>query len=247
MYFSYQMFFIGLIVFDLVNSLVINHSVLSSLQVKQLKITTHTLLNAGVTLYGSEQTRSPLINWYLLEKHIAFTQKPSRPSKHPFGQIPFLTDESENENVEIFESGAILLYLADKYDNYKTPADRATYTKWVVWANSELDGLCFGNMKLDQPNVRPLDTLEKILSTPDYLVNNSFSVADVAIASYLNYVPIFYRNVNISLRPNIVRYMQRNAQRECYAKAFGNEHTQLILTKTEEWLKKQDSKGFFGR
>ncbi len=32
-----------------------------------------------LTLYGSQQTRSPLVNWFLIEKNIPFTQKPPRP------------------------------------------------------------------------------------------------------------------------------------------------------------------------
>ena len=98
-----------------------------------------------VNLHGSQSTRSPLCNWYLLEKNIAFKQLSPRPSNHPFGQVPFLTDEG---GVEVFESGAILLYLADKYGGNNTPEKRASYTKWVVWANSELDGLCFGKYEL---------------------------------------------------------------------------------------------------
>lgn len=96
---------------------------------------------SGPSLHGSEQTRSPLCNWYIYENNIPFTQNSPRPSNHPFGQVPFLTDDG---GVEVFESGAILLYLADKYGGQNTPEQRASYTKWVVWANSELDGLCFG-------------------------------------------------------------------------------------------------------
>lgn len=81
------------------------------------------------------------VNWYLEEKGIPFTQKAPRPSPHPFGQTPFLTDDG---GVEVFESGAILLYIADAYGGNVTPQQRASYTKWVMWANSELDGLCFG-------------------------------------------------------------------------------------------------------
>ena len=66
----------------------------------------------GVELYGSPQSRSPLVNWYLVDNKIPFTMKAPRPSNHPFGQIPFLTDDN---GVEVFESGAILLYLADAY------------------------------------------------------------------------------------------------------------------------------------
>lgn len=169
--------------------------------------------HALVTLHGSQQTRSPLVNWYLTEKNIAFTQAPPRPNKHPFGQVPFLTDT--DGNVEVFESGAILLYLADKYGGNNTPAQRASYTKWVVWANSELDALCFGESdrgmtgtKLDKPD-RKLDILDSILSNQDWLVDNKFSVADVAVASYLNYVPLFFSQVHPVARKGLTRYMQR--------------------------------------
>jgi len=38
--------------------------------------------------------------------------------------------------------GACLMYIADRYDSAcTTPADRAKFCKWVVWANSEL-GTC---------------------------------------------------------------------------------------------------------
>lgn len=119
-----------------------------------------------------------MIDWYLLEKNIPYTKKaPARDCGHPFGQIPFLTDDTAEGTAEIFESGyrsekrnlmcnlivhfgrlgAILLYLADSYGGNVTPIQRAKYTKWVVWANSELDYLCFGKgmsgTMLDKVNV----------------------------------------------------------------------------------------------
>lgn len=195
-------------------------------------------LSMVVKLHGSQQTRSPLVNWYLYEKNIPFQQLPPRPSKHPFGQVPFLEDD---DGVEVFESGAILLYLADAYGANNTPKARASYTKWIVWANSELDSLCFGKgmsgTQLDKPN-RALDTLESILGENEWLVNNDFSVADVAVGSYLNYVPVFFSSVNPSRRPNMVKYMQRCASRPAYVEAFGKEHAALISKKCEDWLRR---------
>ena len=193
--------------------------------------------SGGLTLYGSQQTRSPLVNWYLEEKKIPFTQKQPRPSNHPFGQTPFLSDDG---GVEVFESGAILLYLADAYGGNDTPQQRAKYTKWVVWANSELDGLCFGKgmsgTQLDKPG-RALDVLEKLLANSEYLCDNEFSVADVAVASYLNYVPVFFGNVRkLPNRPNIGNYMIRCASRPAFAKAFGNDHANLIKQKVPTWI-----------
>ena len=118
---------------------------------------------------------------------------------HPFQQVPFLEDDG---GVEVFESGAILLYLADAYGSKEqTPQQRAAYTKWVVWSNSELDGLCFGAVpgdhrvrgtSMDRPDLKSVAVLESILSDNEWLVGGEFSVADVAVGSYLNYVPIFF-------------------------------------------------------
>merc|ERR1712012_1354484 len=92
-------------------------------------------------LHGTQGSRSPLINWYCNEQGIPLEMRDPRPSPHPFGQVPHLSDDG---GVEVFESGAILLYLADKYGGLSTPEARAKYTKWVIWANSTLEDICFG-------------------------------------------------------------------------------------------------------
>lgn len=102
-------------------------------------------------------------------------------------------------------------------------------------------GICFGkNMggtQLDKPN-KGLDTLERLLNGKDYLVDNEFSVADVAIASYLNYVPIFFSSVRkLPNRPNIGRYMIRCAQRPAFVRAFGQQHSSQVISKATEWMK----------
>ena len=151
-------------------------------------------VSMGPKLHGSQQSRSPLVNWYAYEAGIELEMQPPRPSNHPFQQVPFLTDDGD---VEVFESGAILLYLSDEYGKASSAKERAAYTKWVVWSNSELDGLCFGAVpgdhrvrgtSMNNPSLRSVATLEKILSENEWLVDGEFSVADVAVGAYLNYV-----------------------------------------------------------
>jgi hypothetical protein len=127
----------------------------------------------------------------------------NRNSVHDFAKIEYTYSTSAH----FIFSGAILLYLSDLYggtldrSSTSSAAERAKYTKWVVWANAELDGLCFGKgmsgSQLDKPS-RALDTLEALLGKSEWIADNKFSVADVAIASYLNYVPVFFGYYTLS-------------------------------------------------
>lgn len=188
---------------------------------------------AALKLHSSQGSRGPLVKWYLEELEVEYDMAPPKPSDHPFGQIPYVTDG----DVGIFESGAILLYIADKFDEKcKTPEARAKFTKWVMWANSSLDPICFAEnergqvigTKLDQ-NGRAVQVLEALLGEDDYLVDNTFSVADAAVAAYLNYVPLFSPSANLGAIPNIVAYMRRNAERPAFAAAFGQGHADAVF------------------
>jgi len=182
-------------------------------------------------LHGTQGSRSPLVNWYCNEQGIPIEMRDPRPSPHPFGQVPHLSDDG---GVEVFESGAILMYRADKYGGQDSPEKRAKYTKWIIWANSTLEDICFGpgfsGQQLSQPS-RAMDTLEKLLGESDWLVDGEFSVADVAVASYLNYAPVFFGNIDLRQRPKIAAYMKRCAARPAFVQAFGNQHAAAVNDK----------------
>ncbi|GMI53129.1 hypothetical protein ScalyP_jg11619 [Parmales sp. scaly parma] len=184
----------------------------------------------------------------MYEASIPFTIAQPRPSPHPFGQIPCLVDNTQtntHDGIVLFESGAILLHLYKEHSaTPPTPAEYASALSWVMWANACLDGICFKENEngqvtgtsLDRPNKR-IDVLEAMLAKNDYILGgDQLTVADVAVASYLNYVPLFNRNVNLSKIPNIVKYMKRTAERAHFGEAFGEGHQQLVVTSCDEWL-----------
>jgi len=174
-------------------------------------------LSMAVTLYGSKGSRSPLVEWYLHEIGTPYTHKEDRVGlPNPFGQIPALVDG----DVEIFESGAILLYLADKYGGLDTPSKRAAVTKWVLWANAALDPALF-TQNIEARAPRLLETLNRVLEGRQYLTGSEFSVADVAVASYLLFIPMFHPTFQASRFPNVLQYMARCVERPAYEKAFG--------------------------
>ena len=86
-----------------------------------------------------------------------------------------------------------------------TPAKRADANKWVVWANASLDPVLFienergqvldsGARRAESP--KALTRLESVLAQREFLSGEAFGVADVAVASYLLFVPIFFADVS---------------------------------------------------
>mmetsp|Transcript_6257 Transcript_6257/g.16127 ORF Transcript_6257/g.16127 Transcript_6257/m.16127 type:complete len:261 (+) Transcript_6257:188-970(+) len=189
-------------------------------------------VRAGLELYGSQGSRSPLVNWYLHEIRAPFEMKAPRDptNPHPFGQVPALRDDG---GVEMFESGAILAYLADAYGGLDTPQKRAAVQPWLVWANASLDPCIFVENARGQVldtgargkpgEVRALDRLNAILEDRQWLVNDEFSAADVAVGAYLLYVPQFFGDVNMGKWPNIARYMLACTERPAYGQAYERE------------------------
>jgi glutathione S-transferase len=203
-----------------------------------------------LTLYGHPGSRSPLINWacYELGFGISVASDLSK-NPHPFGQLPCLTDKGD---VVIFESGAILLYLLQYYRSNEsssnlTQEQLASITSWIVWANASLDPICFletPNGKvydtgLRQPN-RRIDQLNTILSNQSYLVRSDndksiFTIADVAIVSYLAYVLQFFPDITIADKwPAIASYMQNCIKRPTYGQAFTTTTQNRLLNVLEK-------------
>mmetsp|Transcript_24634 Transcript_24634/g.42985 ORF Transcript_24634/g.42985 Transcript_24634/m.42985 type:complete len:261 (+) Transcript_24634:33-815(+) len=191
-------------------------------------------LRMGLTLYGSQGSRSPLVNWGASELGLPLTMGDLSQNPHPFRQIPALTDDN---GVLIFESGAILQYLYLKgAGDQDSESRRAAIISWIAWANASLDPICFietpqgkvYDTGLKQPNKR-IDTLDEMLSKKEFLVEGGFSTADVAVASYLLYVPQFFQGIDLTRWPNIVKYMKRCAARSAYGEAFGANVQQYLI------------------
>jgi GST-like protein len=117
---------------------------------------------------------------------------------NPNSKIPALVDHSGNSPVRIFESGAILLYLAEKFSQFvprvNTP-ERAECLSWLFWNIGSVPflGGGFGHFyayapeKLEYPInryamevKRQLDVLDQRLADNQYLCGDTYSIADMA-------------------------------------------------------------------
>jgi glutathione S-transferase len=151
----------------------------------------------------------------------------------------------EDDNVVVFESGAILQYIHSKTNTKQSPSQQAAITSWITWANASLDPICFletpdgkvYDTGLKRPQKR-LDQLEQILTDSQYLTGEDFTVADVAVASYLIYAVQFFPSIasssSLSRWPKIKQYMKTCAARPTYAQAFGKTTQESLVDQLSE-------------
>ncbi|MEB3840563.1 glutathione-dependent disulfide-bond oxidoreductase [Pseudomonas guariconensis] len=117
---------------------------------------------------------------------------------NPNSKIPALLDRSVEPPVRVFESGSILLYLAEKFDAFlpKAPAARTECLNWLFWqmGSAPYLGGGFGHFYVYAPEKfeyainrftmeakRQLDVLDRRLAESDYLGSEQYSIADIAV------------------------------------------------------------------
>ena len=117
---------------------------------------------------------------------------------NPNSKIPALMDHSTNPPTRVFESGAILLYLAEKFGAF-LPSDRATRAEclsWLMWqmGSAPYLGGGFGHFyhyapikieyainRFTMETKRQLDVLDKHLAVNQYICDDEYTIADIAI------------------------------------------------------------------
>jgi GST-like protein len=117
---------------------------------------------------------------------------------NPNSKIPALMDRSGPEPVRVFESGAILIYLAEKFGAFLPTggAARAECLSWLFWqmGSAPFLGGGFGHfyayapLKLEyainryaMEAKRQLDVLDRRLASSEYVAGRDYSLADIAI------------------------------------------------------------------
>ncbi len=117
---------------------------------------------------------------------------------NPNSKIPALVDRSGSVPVRVFESGAILLHIAEKFDRFMTsdPANRPELLSWLFWqiGSAPYLGGGFGHFYSYAPEKwrypidrfametkRQLDVLDRHLSGQRFMVGADYTIADIAI------------------------------------------------------------------
>jgi GST-like protein len=117
---------------------------------------------------------------------------------NPNSKIPAMLDRSENPEIRLFESGSILVYLAEKFREF-LPQDRharAETMNWLMWqmGSAPFVGGGFGHFYAYAPfkieyaidryameTKRQMDVLDRLLATRPFVAGSNYTIADMAI------------------------------------------------------------------
>ena len=147
---------------------------------------------------------------------------------NPNSKIPALLDRSTNPATRVFESGAILIYLAEKFDQFipSDPSQKAECLSWLMWqmGSAPYLGGGFGHFYAYAPEKweypinryamevkRQVDVLERNLSDRQYLCGDSYNIADMA--NYAWYGALVLHNIydaseflDVASYTNVIRW-----------------------------------------
>ena len=119
-------------------------------------------------------------------------------SANPNSKIPALMDHSISPPQRVFESGSILVYLAEKFSAFlpSDPAKRTETLSWLFWqmGSAPMLGGGFGHFFAYAPEKfeypinryamevkRQMDVLDRRLESNEYIAGDSYTIADIAI------------------------------------------------------------------
>ncbi len=179
-------------------------------------------------LYGPGRSRASIVKWYLEEIAIPyeFVMLDMQAGEHlqpefleinPIGKVPAIVDG----DFKLWESGAILLYLAQKYGKMpETLEQQAQVVQWVIFANATLGPGIFVEASRDRETPKMLEPLNRIFEKQQFLMGDEFGVADAAVGSMLAYIPMMLK-LDLSAYPAVVDYIKRISERPAFKSAIG--------------------------
>jgi len=155
---------------------------------------------------------------------------------NPNSKIPALMDHSTNPPTRVFESGAILMYLAEKFGEFlpTDPSARAECLSWLFWqmGSAPYLGGGFGHFYAYAPTKiqyaidrftmevkRQLDVLDRQLADNRYLCGDDYTIADMAVWPWYGGLVMGWQYdsgefLNVEIYTNVKRWADETHSRE---------------------------------
>lgn len=156
----------------------------------------------------------------------------------PNNRMPAIVDNAPSEGgepISLFESGAILLYLAEKHGRFVPEAvrARAEVLQWLFWQMGGLgpmagqnhhfnryapEKLPYAIERYERETARLYGVLDKRLADRPFVAGGSYTIADMAIYPWI--VPYEFQNMKLEEFPNLGRWFEEVKARPATAAAY---------------------------
>ncbi|MEM8809188.1 MAG: glutathione S-transferase N-terminal domain-containing protein [Cyanobacteria bacterium P01_G01_bin.38] len=149
---------------------------------------------------------------------------------NPNAKVPAIIDDG----VTVFDSHAILLYLADKHGQFLPPYQKAEALSWLMFVATGLspfsgqavhflrmcpEDLPYAKNRYKFEVDRHYKILENQLAKQAYLAGPDYTIADMAAWGWLNFAGYIYGKKGLSHYPNVERFFKEISSRPAAIKA----------------------------
>ena len=153
----------------------------------------------------------------------------------PNNKIPAIVDK-ENDNYSLFESGAILMYLADKSGMLINKSNSDEYFRTIEWVMWQMGGVgpMFGQVhhfvkynkgkseysetRYSKEAKRLYGVMDKKLSSSQFIAGDNYSIADISIWPWT--ARFDWQEINLNEFPNVTRWYKEIAERPAVQKGW---------------------------
>ena len=149
----------------------------------------------------------------------------------PFGKIPVIIDHKNNKT--IFESGAILIYLAEKSGKFYNEKNRIEINQWLMAQIGYVGPMLgqhhqfhhynpgkskFGEERYFKISKRIYQELDEVLSKSKFLSGNDYTIADIGTFPWI--ARHEWHDIGLKKYKNLSRWYIEISQREAVKKGF---------------------------
>ena len=157
--------------------------------------------------------------------------KPEFKKISPFSKIPVIIDQDNNKN--IFESGAILMYLAEQSGKFYDPKDRLEINQWLMAQMGYVGPMLgqhhqfhhynpgksqFGEERYFKISKRIYEELDERLSQSRFLAGENYTIADIGTFPWI--ARHEWHDIGLKNYKNLTRWYVEISERESVKKGF---------------------------